>query len=65
MLGLLAMGEISDFSGIHDWITTGATYLPNSEHAHIYAELTDIYLRVYHQLKDEFDAISAFQNKYQ
>jgi gluconokinase len=65
MLGLLAMGEISDLSGIHDWIKTGVTHLPNGEHALVYAELTDIYLRVYHQLKDEFDAISAFQSKYQ
>jgi gluconokinase len=65
MLGLLAMGEIADLSGIHDWISTGSTHLPNGEHAHVYSELTSIYLSVYHQLKDEFDAISAFQNKYQ
>jgi gluconokinase len=63
-LGLLAMGEVKNLSGIRDWIQAAVRHEPNGENHRIYRELTDIYIRVYHQLKNEFDAISAFQNKY-
>ncbi|MCP3771831.1 FGGY-family carbohydrate kinase [Paenibacillus sp. MZ04-78.2] len=34
--------------------------VPSTIHE-VYQQLTKIYNRVYHQLKDEFDAIAAFQ----
>jgi gluconokinase len=60
-LGLLAMGEIKDFSAVHDWMKIDQNYRMNSENHQLYQQLTSIYTRVYHQLKDEFDAIAAFQ----
>ncbi|WP_281887920.1 gluconokinase [Paenibacillus sp. YYML68] len=64
LLGMLAVGEIRDFSGIHDWIQVNQTYRSNEQTHQVYGELTDIYTRVYHQLKEEFDLISAFQQKH-
>ncbi|WNQ13614.1 gluconokinase [Paenibacillus aurantius] len=63
-LGLLAMGEIQDFSGIHEWVQTGSRHSVDEANHEIYRELTGIYSRVYHQLTNEFDEISAFQLKH-
>lgn len=64
LLGLLAMGEIRDFSSIHEWVRSTVRHEPNRQHSGVYRELTSIYGSVYHQLKDQFDAIAAFQKKY-
>ncbi|MEK3722035.1 gluconokinase [Paenibacillus sp. FSL H8-0034] len=61
-LGLLAMGEIKDFSVVHDWMQVQHNYSANQEHFELYKQLTGIYGRVYHQLKDEFESIAAFQH---
>jgi len=61
-LGLLAMGEISDFSMVHEWMQITHSHQTNAENYERYQQLTKIYNRVYHQLKDEFDAIAAFQH---
>jgi gluconokinase len=61
LLGLLAMGEIQDLSHANEWIRVGAAHEVNEDNYRIYQQLTSIYSRVYHQLKDEFDAISTFQ----
>lgn len=63
-LALLAMGEVKDFSGIHEWVTTGETRASEQANREVYTELTKIYGRVYHQLSNEFDEIAAFQQKY-
>lgn len=63
-LGLLALGEIRDFSSIGDWVRTTARHEPNMANNAVYRELTAIYSSVYHQLKDQFDAIAAFQKKH-
>lgn len=63
-LGLYAMGEVQDFSGIHEWIQSNVRHEPDKQHYAVYQELTPIYQKVYHQLKDEFEAISSFQAKW-
>lgn len=63
-LGLLALGEIRDFSSIHDWVRSTVRHEPNAANNAVYRELTSIYSSVYHQLKDQFDAIAAFQKKH-
>jgi gluconokinase len=63
-LGLLSLGEIRDFSSIHDWVRSTVRHEPNAANNAVYRELTSIYSSVYHQLKDQFDAISAFQRKH-
>ncbi|MCZ8511364.1 gluconokinase [Paenibacillus filicis] len=60
-LGMLALGEIKDFSSVHDWMKVQQSLTANEENHKTYSELTTIYNRVYHQLKNEFDLISAFQ----
>jgi gluconokinase len=63
-LGLLAMGEVDDFSGIRDWVKASIHHKPNPENHEIYSQLTAIYNRIYHQLTDEFAAIAAFQKQH-
>ncbi|UUZ95886.1 hypothetical protein LJK87_16765 [Paenibacillus sp. P25] len=60
-LGMLALGEIKDFSSVHDWMRVEQSLTPSAANHEIYLQLTTIYNRVYHQLKNEFDLISAFQ----
>lgn len=60
-LGMLALGEIADFSSVHDWMHVEQSLQASERNHEIYRQLTKIYNRVYHQLKDEFDAIAAFQ----
>ncbi|PYI54651.1 gluconate kinase [Paenibacillus flagellatus] len=64
LLGLLAMGEIRDFSSVHDWVRSTVRHEPNGSNHAVYKELTAIYSAVYHQLKDQFDAIAAFQKQH-
>ncbi|MBP1996505.1 gluconokinase [Paenibacillus eucommiae] len=61
LLGLLAMGEIEDFSEAHNWIRIEASHETNQANHRIYEQLTTIYRNVYDHLKDDFDAISYFQ----
>ncbi|MDQ1913111.1 gluconokinase [Paenibacillus sp. GD4] len=63
-LGMLAVGEINDFSSVHGWMQVQHTMQAQEEAHSRYEQLTKIYQRVYHQLKDEFDAIAAYQQKY-
>ncbi|PZE22886.1 gluconokinase [Paenibacillus xerothermodurans] len=60
-LGLLALGEIKDFSAVHAWMQIQNSHQMNEENHRRYQRLASIYTRVYHQLKDEFDAIAAYQ----
>ncbi|MEW9697881.1 gluconokinase [Paenibacillus sp. SI8] len=64
LLGLLAMGEIEDLSHAHNWIHAGMAHKVNESDYRIYQQLTSIYTSVYHQLKDQFDAITAFQQQH-
>ncbi|WP_438446693.1 gluconokinase [Gorillibacterium sp. sgz5001074] len=62
-LGLLALGEVKDFNGIHAWVRTGNRHEADAAHHETYKELTRIYMEVYHQLGSQFDDIAAFQKK--
>ena len=64
LLGLLAMGEIEDLSHAHQWIQVGKAHEVNENDYRVYQQLTSIYTSVYHQLKDQFDAITAFQQQH-
>lgn len=63
-LGLLAMGEIKDLQELNSWVQMGRHHETNTSNYEIYQELIPIYTRVYHQLKEEFNAIAAFQQKH-
>ncbi|GAA3407214.1 gluconokinase [Paenibacillus hodogayensis] len=63
-LGLLALGEIRDFSSIHDWVRSTVRHEPDAVNHAVYRELTTIYTQVYYQLKEQFDAIAAFQKRH-
>lgn len=62
-LGLLAMGEARDFSGVHGWVKTGARHETEPGAHDTYKRLTPIYQKVYHQLSREFDEIATFQKE--
>ncbi|WP_010269948.1 gluconokinase [Paenibacillus senegalensis] len=61
-LGLYAMGEVSDFSGIHDWVAATCRHSAQAGNHDVYKQLLPIYRQVYWNLKDSFDAIAAFQS---
>lgn len=63
-LGLFAMGEIEDLQELNHWVHIGREHEFQIDHHEIYQELATIYMRVYHQLKNEYDLISTFQQKY-
>ncbi|MCS7459392.1 gluconokinase [Paenibacillus doosanensis] len=63
-LGMLAMGEIKDFSSVHNWMQIQHSHRTDDGNYQLYKQLTNIYNRVYHQLKDEFDAIAAYQQEH-
>jgi gluconokinase len=63
-LALLAMEEIKDLRELDGWVQISRRHEVNQEAHEIYKELTPIYRSVYHQMKYEFDAISAFQHKH-
>lgn len=61
-LGLIAMGEVNDFSGIQTWIQTGSAHTVNIDNNKVYGQLFPLYEQVYDRLKDSFDEIARFQN---
>lgn len=61
-LGLIAMGEVSDFSGIQAWIQTGTAHTVDIANNKVYGELFPLYEQVYDRLKESFDDIARFQN---
>ncbi|TDF96563.1 gluconokinase [Paenibacillus piri] len=63
-LGLLALGEIKDFTAVYEWMQIQNSHKPEVENHRIYEQLAAIYTRVYHQLKDEFDMIASFQQQH-
>jgi gluconokinase len=61
-LGLMAIGEASDFSGIQAWIQTGTAHIVDLNNNKVYSQLFPLYEQVYDRLKDSFDDIVRFQN---
>ncbi|WP_028401142.1 gluconokinase [Ectobacillus panaciterrae] len=62
-VALYAIGEIDSLERIKDWIEIKHHHVPNKENTSVYLELFYMYERLYNCLKDEFDAIAAFQRK--
>lgn len=60
-LGLLALNEISELSELDHWVNIGARHKAHQEETKTYNELYPIYMNVYHQLKEPFSQISAYQ----
>ncbi|WP_339173061.1 gluconokinase [Anoxybacillus sp. FSL W8-1294] len=58
-----ALGELSSLGMVKTWIDTTARHEPNEAHTLIYAELFDLYVRLYDRLKEEFDTIAMFQRR--
>jgi gluconokinase len=63
-LGLLALGEVRDFSSIHEWVKTGNRHEAHAGNHAVYRELAPIYDEVYQQLTGPFDRISDFQKRH-
>ncbi|QAV26216.1 gluconate kinase [Neobacillus thermocopriae] len=63
-LALYATGDIVSLQEVKSWLRISSRHEPNGQHTAIYAELFDLYIRLYRQLKDEFQIISSFQSKY-
>jgi gluconokinase len=64
LLGLFSMGVIDDFKEAQAWIRVQALHQPDDRNNRVYEQLTSIYRNVYDHLKDDFDAISAFQQEH-
>ncbi|EPR28206.1 Gluconokinase [Geobacillus sp. WSUCF1] len=62
-MALYALGELPSLETVKTWIDTTARHEPKEEHTLIYAELFDLYARLYERLKEEFDIIAAFQRR--
>ncbi|BAD76226.1 gluconokinase [Geobacillus kaustophilus HTA426] len=62
-VALHALGELPSLEMVKPWIGTTARHEPNEAHTLIYAELFDLYARLYERLKEEFDVIAAFQRR--
>ncbi|WP_058301741.1 gluconokinase [Gorillibacterium timonense] len=60
-LGLWAMGEVPDLTGIRDWTRVQDSHSPDPATGELYRELTDQFDRLYERLAPEFDVIAQFQ----
>lgn len=60
-LGFFALGMIANFAETSDWVQIAEQHVPDPDDHAVYAQLFDIYMDVYHQLKSSFQKISAFQ----
>jgi len=63
VLGLLATGEVSDFSVMREWARANVRHEPDETNHRTYERLTAIYNDVYDRLKEPFDAIAAYQKQ--
>lgn len=60
-LGFWAMGEFPHLLGVKDWGRCTERHISDQENYNTYKELIGIYMRLYHQLSGEFDAIAEYQ----
>lgn len=61
LLGMLSLGEIDSLDVVKDMVGTVNRHQPLADNVATYRQLMPIYLNVYHNLRDEFDAIADFQ----
>jgi gluconokinase len=64
ILGLYGIGEVDSLHVVRDMIGASHHHTPNKANVEIYHELARIYVRVSRLLKDEYESIAAFQNKW-
>ncbi|TFJ92517.1 gluconokinase [Lentibacillus salicampi] len=64
VLGMYATGEIDDFSTVSDMVGQTNTHYPDEKTTNVYRELLPIYIRLSRLLTDEYENISAFQQKH-
>ncbi len=64
LLGFYATGKITSLDIVDELIETKHTHQPIADNVIKYQELMEIYIRVYHKVKDEFDSIASYQKKY-
>lgn len=64
VLGRFAIGDIDDLSEVGNMVNTGKVNPPQPESVAIYEELMPIYIRLSRLFEEEYDAITAFQEKY-
>lgn len=63
ILGLYALREIDSLSVVSTMVGATHTHQPIQEHVEVYRELMPIYLRISHNLNEEYNAIAEFQRK--
>jgi gluconokinase len=64
ILGMKALGKIDDFSIVSEWVGQTHSHRPSKENAEIYEDLIPIYIRISRILENEYDPITAFQQKW-
>ena len=64
VLALYSLGDISSLDMVKKWIRMTSHHRPNKGNNLVYRDLFHMYIRLYEKLKDEFDEIALFQQKY-
>jgi gluconokinase len=64
VLGMYALGMISDLKEVEKFITIKESYYPNEANREIYQKLFGIYERVYWNLQSEFEEIAEIQRNW-
>lgn len=64
ILGLYSLGEIDSLHVVSDMIGATHHHRPNPENVERYRELIPIYIRLSRLLKEEYESIAAFQEKW-
>ena len=62
-LGLVALGDWRDFSGVRGWSQASFTHEPNAAHRAVYDELFALYSDLYPRLVDPFHRIVQLQTQ--
>lgn len=64
VLGRYAIGDIDELTAVEEMVETKEINTPNKENTEIYQELMPLFIRLSRLFEKEYDAITAFQEKY-
>lgn len=64
VLGKYAIGEIDDLTEVRHMVETKEITVPEAEEVAVYEELMPLYIRLSRLFEEEYEAITAFQQKY-
>lgn len=64
ILGLYGLGYVDSLRVVEKMVGGSYHHTPNKQNVEIYQELARIYVRVSRLLKEEYESIAAFQNKW-